>query len=167
MKNRSSARGAPAGERRVSEYLVVIREHWKTATLVALLVLGLFVVWTLYATPVYQTAATIQLSEKGAEQQVLADLSSVETASSVETEMQVMRSFKVAEGATERFSLESLRRRRNDPPLRPEQFMPFVDDDAAERGHLFTGVLVGEKERERLRGRDEGGGKALAYLCPK
>ena len=93
-------KGAPR-ERRIGDYLMVVRDHWLVATLVGGVVLLGFVGWTLQAAPVYETTATIQVEEKGAEQTVLDELSTMERASSVETEMEVMRSHVVARGATE------------------------------------------------------------------
>ncbi len=88
-----------ARERRVLDYFFVVRDHWLIALLVAGFIFGGFVVWTLYTPPVYEARATIQLQDKGAEQTLVAELSSVEKPSSVETEMEVMRSFAVAKEA--------------------------------------------------------------------
>ncbi len=96
---RTQARSLDSQERRLADYFVVVRERWVSALIAGLLVIAGFFVWTLYSDSVYETSATIQLQENDAEQRVLAELSSIEAPSSIETEMEVMRSYRVAEGA--------------------------------------------------------------------
>jgi hypothetical protein len=57
---------------------------------------------TLYETPVYRANATVQLERGGSRAGLLGDLLQADVTATVDAELQIMRSYRVAEGAAER-----------------------------------------------------------------
>lgn len=85
----------------LSDYLAILREHKWLALIPFLLILGGSVGFTLFATPVYTAEAMVEIDTQPAGQGLVQELQFVDATAQVETEMEIMRSRRVAERAAE------------------------------------------------------------------
>jgi capsular exopolysaccharide synthesis family protein len=85
----------------LTDYVAILREHKWLALIPFLLILGGSVALTLFATPVYTAEALIEIDTQSAAQGIVQEMQFVDTTAQVETEMEIMRSRRVAERAAD------------------------------------------------------------------
>jgi capsular exopolysaccharide synthesis family protein len=85
----------------LTDYFAILREHKWLAMIPFVLILAGSVGLTLFATPIYTAEAMVEIDTQSGAQGFVQELQFVETAAQVETEMEIMRSRRVAERAAE------------------------------------------------------------------
>ena len=85
----------------LTDYFAILREHKWLAVIPFALILAGSVGLTLFATPVYTAEAMVEIDTQSGAQGFVQELQFIETAAQVETEMEIMRSRRVAERAAE------------------------------------------------------------------
>lgn len=83
----------------LTDYLAVFRNHFWLSLFTASVVFCAIVAKTLYQPPVYRSEAVVQIDTQNPTASLLGEIAAMESASTTDAEMEVMRSYRVAEGA--------------------------------------------------------------------
>ncbi len=92
------------GRNQIAHYLGILREHKLGALLAFLTVFGLMSAKTLYSVPTYTSSATVRILDAERSGKLVEDIAALEGASTLETEMQMVRSRAVAKLAAKIYS---------------------------------------------------------------
>ncbi len=92
----------------LTDYFAILREHKWLAIIPFVLILAGSVGLTLFATPVYTAEAMVEIDTQSGSQGLVQELQFVDTSAQVETEMEIMRSRRVAERAAEALQARGL-----------------------------------------------------------
>ena len=95
QQQQSDRRGVP----HLADYFAILREHKHVALIPFFLIIAASVLLTLLATPVYKTSALLEIETRRSGSGLVEELNLTDSLPQVETEMEIMRSRRVAQDA--------------------------------------------------------------------